>query len=229
MEGQEIEIARQGPPQCEHCGIRHLVLFADLSHDDFSLIHKPVDELVFKVGEALYQAGDLPEHVYTVREGLIKLVQFLPNGEQRIVRLLKQGDVTGMEALLGEPYAHNAIVHQPVSACRIPVEVVERLSWDTPRLHRQLMARWQQALREADVWLTELSTGSAKVRVARLLLRLTDCCSDNLICLPNREDLSAMLAITTETASRVIARFRRGGGAACKNSMPSGFASIAVH
>ena len=132
MEGQEIEIAWQGPPQCEHCGIRHLVLFADLSHDDFSLIHKPVDELVFKVGEALYQAGDLPEHVYTVREGLIKLVQFLPNGEQRIVRLLKQGDATGMEALLGEPYAHNAIVLQPVSACRIPVEVVERLSRDYP-------------------------------------------------------------------------------------------------
>lgn len=187
------------------------MLFADLSHDDFSLIHKPIDELSLAVGETLYQAGAPFDRVYTLREGLIKLVQYLRNGEQRIVRLLKQGDVAGMEALRGQTYEHTAIVLQPISVCRIPVEVVQRLNLDTPRLHRQLMARWQHALNEADAWLTELSTGSARVRVARLLLRLTDCCSDKLIYLPSREDLGAMLAITTETASRVIARFKRGG------------------
>ena len=204
-------MAWQGPPQCEQCGIRHIVLFADLSHDDFSLIHKPIDVVSLPANAVLYSAGSSGAHVYTVREGLIKLVQYLPNGEQRIVRLLKQGDVVGMEALLGQPFKHTATVLQPVSACQIPVEVVERLNRNTPRIHRQLMTHWQRALNEADAWLTELSIGSARVRVARLLLRLTECCSDSLIYLPNREDLGAMLAITTETASRVIARFKRGG------------------
>jgi CRP/FNR family transcriptional regulator len=149
LDVRDIEIAWNGPPQCRQCSIRDLVLFADLRHDDFQLIHKPIDELRFGVGEALYRPADPPSHVFTVREGLVKLVQYLPNGGQRIVRLLKQGDVAGLEVLLGQAYQHEAVVLEAVLACHIPVSVIDRLSEDTPRLHKQLLARWQRAVRDA--------------------------------------------------------------------------------
>jgi CRP-like cAMP-binding protein len=209
MKAQSIEVAWKGPEQCRECGIRHLVLFADLEHEDFALIHKPIDELIYKPGQVLYAAGDPPNHIFTVREGLVKLVQYLPDGGQRIVRLLRQGDVAGMEVLLNQPFQHHAIALEPVLVCRIPVAVVEKLSKQTPRLHRQMLTRWQQAVSKADIWLTELSTGPAQVRVARLLVCLARSHPDGVCYLPSREDIGAMLGITTETASRVTAEFRR--------------------
>lgn len=211
LKSLKIETAWRGPPQCQQCGIRHLVLFADLEHDDFALIHRPIDELLFSPAQSLYQPGDPPDYVYTVREGLIKLSQSLPTGDQRIVRLLRKGDVAGLEALLSQSYQHTATVLEPVETCRIPVTVVDQLSKETPRMHQQLMARWQHALSEADSWLTELSTGPARARLSRLLLRLTQCCPEDLIHLPSREDIGAMLGITTETASRLVAEFKREG------------------
>ena len=65
------------------------------------------------------------------------------------MRLLKQGDVVGLEVLLGQAYQHEAVVLEAVLACHIPVSVIDRLSEDTPRLHKQLLARWQRAVRDA--------------------------------------------------------------------------------
>ena len=211
MEGHKIEIAWQGPPQCQNCGIRHLVLFADLQHGDFKLIHRPIEELDFEVGGLLYKMGEAPDYVFTVRKGLVKLTHYLPDGTQRIVRLLKQGDLAGMEALTEQPYQQDAIVLEPLSVCRIPVSVIERLSRETPRLYHQLMMRWQRAINEANSWLTELSTGPARVRVARLLVQLANCCSADIAHLPSREDIGAMLGVTTETTSRIIAEYKRKG------------------
>ncbi len=211
MKQAQIDNAWQGPRQCRDCGIRHLVLFAELQHEDFSLIHEPIDEPRFDVGDPLYRAGDPPTHVFTIREGLVKLVQYLPDGHHRIVRLLAQGDLAGKEAIVGQPQGHEAIVLEPVSACRIPVSVIKELERSTPRLHEQLMTRWQRALSTADAWLTELSTGPARARVAHLIIWLIQSCHQDDFYLPSREDMGAMLGLTTETASRVMAEFRRQG------------------
>jgi CRP/FNR family transcriptional regulator len=211
MKEAAIDIAWKGPPQCRDCGIRHLVLFADLQLSDFHLIHQPITELDLRPGDVLYHAGAKAHSVYTIREGLVKLVQYQPDGNQRILRVLKQGDVAGMEALVEQTYQHEAVVLEQASVCRIPVGVVASLSQDTPRLHHQLLSRWQRALRDADTWLTTLSSGPAPVRVARLLVYLAESQPDHSCFLPSRDDIGAMLGIASETASRVIADLKRKG------------------
>jgi CRP-like cAMP-binding protein len=188
-----------------------MVLFAELRREDFALIHEPIDEVELDAGQHLYQADVEGRHVFTVRDGLIKLVRYLPDGTQRIVRLLRQGDVAGLEATVGEPYQHHAVVLDRAVVCRIPVSTIQNLSTHTPRLHRQLMQRWQRTVAEADAWVTELSTGPAKQRVAHLLLKLAEYSDPERLFIPSREDVGAMLGITTETASRVIADLRRQG------------------
>lgn len=201
--------AYTGVADCRTCALRESVLFAGLEEKDFDHIHQPIEQFVLPAGSVLYRAGDPAEYLYTVRSGLLKLVQYLPDGAQRIVRLIRSTDVTGLEGLLGEPYRHHAVVLQPTEVCRLPVRVVESLSQDNPVLHRELLNRWQRALNEADAWLTELSTGPARQRVARLLLRLVRDTDDSECELFSREDMGAMLGITTETASRTIAEFKR--------------------
>lgn len=209
MKQQAIDQAWFGPPQCEHCAIRDLVLFAELKRDDFRLIHRPIDELELKSGSLLYRRGDKPLHIYTVRSGSVKLQHYHGEGEMRIVRLLSRGDIVGLEALLGQPYQHEARIMEPASLCRIPVAVIERLNHETPRLFHQLMDRWQRSVNEADAWLTDLASGQAQTRVARLLLHLAQTANGNTIYLPSREDIGAMLGMTAETASRMTAEMRR--------------------
>lgn len=209
MKRERIEAVGPDKTQCKDCGVRDLVLFADLSETDFSLIHLPINTLSIAPGESLYSAGADGDALFTVRSGLLKLVQYLPDGMQRTVRLLRHGDTAGLEVTLGQPYEHAAIALRPTSLCRIPRGVVERLFERTPRLQRQLMRRWHGALRQADGWLTELSTGRAPQRLARLLLDLME--PDGRMTLLSREDMGAILGITPEHASRTVAELRKAG------------------
>lgn len=204
------DAAWKGEANCSICSLRDSVLFAGLEEKDFELIHKPIEQVPLQPGDYLYHAGEKADRLFTIRNGLVKLVQYLPDGAQRIVRLLRSTDVTGMEALVGGDYQHDAVVMQTTEVCVLPADVVKRLSKKNIKLHDELMKRWQQALTEADVWITQLSTGSARQRVARMLLRLV--CNDDQQCkLFNREDMGAILGITTETASRTVAEFKRKG------------------
>ncbi len=201
--------AWEGQADCISCAVRNSVLFAGLEEKDFDKIHQPIDIYNLPHNSTLYRAGDKGDRLFTIRTGILKLVQYLPDGNQRIVRLARATDVIGLEALLGQPYQHDAVVLHPTQACSLPVSVVQALSDTNPVLHKELLTRWQRALSEADAWLTELSTGSAKQRVARLLLRLVKNEESSECELFSREDMGAMLGITTETTSRVIASFKR--------------------
>ncbi len=203
----QIETAWKGRADCRACGVRALVLFADLQEQDFDLIHKPIEEIHIEVGQRLYHANTPGRSLFTLRSGLIKLVHLGADGSQRIVRLLRPGATAGLEVLVGSEYAHDAIALQPVTACRIPCEVVDKLSRETPRLHTQLMQRWHDSLRQADDFLTELSTGRATKRLGRLLLQLAE--PDGSVILPTREDMGAMLGMTLEHASRTVSELKR--------------------
>lgn len=201
--------AWQGVANCSQCAIRNSVLFAGLTEEEFQQLHKPIDQFELKTGAKIYGAGDAAEYMYTIRSGLVKLVQYLPDGTQRIVRLLRTSDVIGLEAVLDPTYKHEAVALHATEVCRYPATAAQELSRNNPTLHRELMSRWQRALDEADTWVTELSTGASKQRVARLLLLLVKDNPSNTCSLFSREDMGAMLGITTETASRMIAEFKR--------------------
>lgn len=201
--------AWEGVADCKVCSLRESVLFAGLDENSFDQVHQPIEQLSMESGATLYRAGEHGSSLYTIRQGLVKLVQYLPDGSQRIVRLCRDTNLIGLEALLGQPYQHDAVLLLNSDFCTLPVTVVKRLSNENPSLHTELLNRWQQALTEADAWLTELSTGSARQRVARLLLRLAKNSPNKECMLFSREDIGSILGVTTETASRTIAEFRR--------------------
>ena len=211
MKALQIENAWRGAERCKNCAIRHLVLFAELNHEDFDRIHYPIDDIEYPPGSRIYLQGEEIPFVYTIRSGLVKLIQHLPNGDRRIVRLLSQGDLAGLEILNGQSADHEAVTMDHVKVCRIPRSVIESLRRDTPRLHNALIQRWQKALSSADSWITQLTTGNARVRVSRLLMLLNNNSEDDSFFLPTRDDMGAMLGITTESVSKVTAEFTRNG------------------
>jgi len=206
-----IKQAWDGVADCLNCTLRDSVLFNGLREDDFSVIHDQVEQVTLNPGDVLYRVGDVGHHLFTVRSGLIKLVQYLPDGAQRIVRLIHDTDVLGLEMLVDKHYLHEAVVLRTTELCRYPVETVNSLCQSNSVLHKDLMARWQKALSEAEASLTQLSTGIAKRRMANLLLRLLIRRGSTECILLNREDMGSILSMTTETASRTISEFKRLG------------------
>lgn len=207
----KIESAWKGTSDCRHCGIRDMVLFADLNEDDFSQIHSPIDDMVFSPGSSLFQEGGHAMGVFTLRKGLVKLVRTTADGRQRIVRVSRPGDVLGLEALATARYDTEAVALLESSVCRIPLGVLHHLSSHSPRLHLRLMQKWQQALKDAEDWLAELNFGSARQRVAGLALKMRDPAQPQETQFFARDDMGAMLDLKLETVSREISGLVREG------------------
>ncbi|MGI9134281.1 MAG: Crp/Fnr family transcriptional regulator, partial [Rhodoferax sp.] len=165
----KTESAWRGISDCRNCGIRDMVLFADLTEKDFGLIHAPIDDIDFRSGTPLYLEGSGAVGIFTLRSGMVKLVRSTADGRQRIVRVLRPGDVAGLEALADARYGTDAVALTDVAVCRIPLNVIHALDTQSPRLHQRLMEKWSRSLREADDWLADLNFGTARSRVRNFL------------------------------------------------------------
>ena len=207
----KTESAWRGTADCRHCCIRDMVLFADLREEDFALIHAPIDDLEYAAGQPLVRMGETATSLYTLRVGVIKLVRNTVDGRQRIVRVLRSGDVVGLEALMGSTYDSDAIALTPIKVCRLPLQVIQRLNRETPRLHQRLLEKWHRSLKEADDWLADLNFGNARQRVAGLILKMRAEHDATVSHLFSREDMGAMLDLKLETVSRTLSAFEREG------------------
>ncbi len=197
---------------CLACGVRSRALFGVLDESELAAIHHHIADIALEPGQRLYDANTRGTAAFTVREGVLRLERSSERGDRRIVRLAGRTQLVGMEAMLGQTYAADAVACTPVRACRLPRVLVDELAERQPALLRGLMTRWQNALDEADEWLTELSAGSARWRVLRLLLKLTEYGeADGRLWLPTRGEMGAMLGLTVETTSRLVAALRREG------------------
>ena len=204
-----VESAWKGTSDCHACGIRDLVLFADLNEDDFSLIHEPIDDMAFPTGRIIYSEAEKAIGVFTLRQGMVKLVRATTDGRERIVRVLKAGDIVGIEALATGHYDSEAVALNDAKMCRIPLGVLHKLSTHSPRLHNRLMQKWQQALKGADDWLADLNFGTARQRVAKFILKMRHSEDPTQSTLFAREDMGAMMDLKLETVSREISSLVR--------------------
>jgi CRP/FNR family transcriptional regulator len=207
----QTESAWRGTSDCRNCGIRDMVLFADLNEDDFNLIHAPIDDLVYQSGQSLYDESDKALGVFTLRKGMVKLVRVTADGRERVVRVLFPGDVVGLEALATNHYDSQAVALSEVSLCRIPLDVIHQLGANSPRLHRKLMEKWQSALKQADDWLAELNFGSARQRVLHFIHKMHEVSENGTATLFGRDDMGAMMDLKLETVSREVSALVRAG------------------
>ncbi len=196
---------------CFNCDVNRSAPVIGLKERCCSDIHGPFDQLHYPAGATIYNAGEDGVFLFPIRKGLVKLSHDLPDGGQRIVRLSRASDVLGLECLATDAYLHTAIALQPTEVCRLPISSVKQSLFTDQRLFHMLMTHWCRALCDAERWITELSTGTARERVIRLLLWLSENEGGGSCTLFSREDLGAVLGLTTETASRVMAELKRQG------------------
>lgn len=197
---------------CPSCEVRGRALFGTLDKQGLDRVHHHITSQEHLADETLYGTGRSGVAVYTLRRGVVRFERVTKGGARRIVRLAGPGDLIGQEALLGRPYAEEAVACTAVHLCRIPTPVVTQMIQEDAAVRRAVLTRWQQALEQAEDWVTDLTTGLSRRRLLVLLGRIAayEPCSD-LIWLPRREEIGAMLDITMETASRLVSALKREG------------------
>jgi len=208
------DITWQGRANCQHCNIRHLMMFSGLPEQAFSHTLSPIDNICIPSGSVLFEQGQCDRGVFSIRSGIIKLLSLTTNGSQRIVRLLGRGGAIGLELLeAGECYRHTAIALTPADVCHIPLETLQQLDTSYPQLCQQVRGRLQEDLDRADQWILTLGSGPARKRIANLLLLMIEYGNDphHVIELLGREDMAAMIGTSIETASRITAELKRRG------------------
>jgi len=198
-----------GRPDCQHCAVRSSVLFAVLTDAEIEEALLAVQNGWFEPDFELFAQGGREGYVYVMRTGCVKMVHAGGGGVSRIVRLHWRGEVVGLEALLNEPYRHSAVVLQKADVCRIPVSLVHALASRNPELSYQIMRQGQVSLDAVESGITDLNSGTGEARLAQLLLKFNAHSGGQ--CIPDllREDIAGIIGVTTETASRLMADFRR--------------------
>lgn len=203
--------ARPDNPACIQCCLSDVLERADdvpasLRHDIGRVRERQVER-----GELLYREGAPTHGIIIINHGLVKLTQTLPNGQQRIVRLLHGGDMIGLESLVNHQARHTATAIVTTRVCDLPAALIAQLESVDPQVCARLMRQWQRSLDEADSFITQLSTGTAESRLARLLLKQSEGRAETAFPALSREEIGSIIGISTETASRMMARFKREG------------------
>lgn len=167
----------------------------------------------FSPAETLFREKQNADVVYAIKTGLVKLISYLPNGRARIVRLHASGSLVGLNSLFDATYEHTAVAVGWVETESIPVHSLMRLRTDNPAEYCHLLESWHGQLRDADTWITEFSTGSIRARVARLVNFLSEIehgKPSKEVRLLTCEEMAAVLGVTPESVSRILAEFKRG-------------------
>ncbi|WP_298009319.1 Crp/Fnr family transcriptional regulator [uncultured Aquabacterium sp.] len=199
-------------PACAACPTRGTCLFTGLGEGPLADgARSSVTSRALRLAEQVEREGQPGLRVHVVRQGTIKLQHQHPNGHVRIVRLLGPGHVFGLEALLHEPYSHDAAAVGQVTVCSAPSGALLTWADHDPQAYANLMRHWKANVDQADFVIDSLSTGTARERVWRLLHHLARHQPGGAFVAPSRADMGALLGLTTETASRTMAAFAREG------------------
>lgn len=172
----------------------------------------------FPRGNSLFRQGDLPEGLFLIASGCVKLVQSSCHGRDVIMELLFPGDFCGALCTADStPYGLSAVCLQDVDA-----GFVQRTRFHEAALrHPGLLLKATAVCRDKMQLQREMAVGlaveRADQRAARALLSLAARLGVkgpegvSLRTPLDRHSFAELIGTTTETAIRILGRFRRQG------------------
>ncbi|MDZ7703555.1 MAG: Crp/Fnr family transcriptional regulator [Trueperaceae bacterium] len=198
--------------------LKNTQLFEDLSVDELEELSQITPYKRFAAGDIIYHMEDHADALYFVRDGMVKISMYFPNGKEMILALLGQYDIFGELLLLpSERRPNQAEAVMDTTLIVLPEEDFQRLIAQQPRIAMKFIKVMSTRLWQAQAWFAEVGAFDAPGRLANLLLRLA---SDfgaegergtvidlNL----TQQDLAKMIGATRETVSHCLAKLLEYG------------------
>lgn len=160
--------------------------------------------------------GDLPEWLFIVREGRIKLVKHSDTGKDVILQIFVPGDMFGEVSLFDrKPYAASAQAMENSTVLKLSRKDFLLFFGRHPFIATDLIVELGRQLREAHATIKSLAVDRVEQRIANILLKLANKLGTQerggiVLNLPlTRQDLADMAGTTVETTIRVMSRFTK--------------------
>ena len=204
---------------CKYCDIRNVTCFSALTKEDLKELNESKVSTIYKKNQVIFQEGMLPTGLYCLSKGKIKISKIGIDGKEQIVRLVMEGGLLGIRALLsGRKYSATAATIEETVVCYINKQTFLKFVLKYPDISNCMIVLLSTLLEEAENKITSLAQKPVRERLAESLLILNsifehdpvekqDGNSDVAITL-SREDLANIVGTATETVIRLLSDFR---------------------
>jgi CRP/FNR family transcriptional regulator, cyclic AMP receptor protein len=199
--------------------LKNTQLFEDLSEGELEELSRITPYRRFAQGEVIYHMEDPADALYFVRDGMVKISMYFPNGKEMILGLLGQYDIFGELLLLpSERRPNQAEAVSDTTLIVMPEGDFQRLLQQQPQIAMKFIQVMSTRLWQAQLWQAEVGAFDAPGRLANLLLRLANDFGQPgergiVIDLQlTQQDLAKMIGATRETVSHSLAQLLEFGG-----------------
>ena len=195
---------------CDSCKTRQKSVFSALGKIELPTLNDNRVCYKFSKGEHVFREGAYPNGLFCVQNGKLKVVRKCSDGKEKIVHLVKKGDIMGYRALLsGEKYSCSGVAIEESNLCFIPKLVFLGLIEKSHKLVVEVLHMLSVELSIAEKVITGLSSLPARQRITQSLLLLKenygyqpDNCTIDITL--SREEIANLSGTTRETAIRVL-------------------------
>ena len=187
--------------------LRSLPLFHDLPDTVLMEVARVSSMRRYERGQAVVQAGDMPDGVYFILTGNLKVVVNDQEGREVIFSFLGQGELFGEMALFNDHVRSASVVAtSAVDLVVIGKRDFRQLSEAHFEIVWRLMGSLAGRLRQADRKIESLALMDVYGRVARLLLEMADDVGGQKIVVRKmaKQDIAKMVGASREMVSRVM-------------------------
>ncbi len=187
-----------------------------LSDEEVLRIQENSSMIMLRKGKNLFVGGDTPRSVYAIANGCLKIVRENAEGGSLIVRVVKSGEVLGLnEMVLGANYVRTAIALRDSEIFSIDMRVLEEVLKTKPQVLLHFLKNMSMEIGKLERRLEASMFKTAKSRVAGVLFELHGAfaeANNNTFEPPvSRRDIAEMADVAPETVSRVLADLKVGG------------------
>ncbi len=197
--------------------LRRAYLFADMSEPHLQLLINSLQDIHLDAGKALFRQGQAAERFYFVHEGLVKLFRLSPEGDEKIIEIMRPG-ATFAEAVMfmGNQgrYPVNAEAINESRVYAFEQKVFLSLLRESNEATFGLLGSMSRRLHMLVNQIESLTLQNATYRLVAYLLEQIprDVKTSPEVQLTTPKGvIASRLAIQPETLSRILAKLRQGG------------------
>lgn len=197
--------------------LRRAYLFGGMADPHLELLLQDAREVRLEPGETLFRHGQPATHFYFLRAGLVKLFRLSPEGDEKIIEILRPGETFAEAVMFMGNKGRYPVNSEAVSEARLLAFSQNRflaLLRDSPEASFTLLASMSRRLHMLVNQIESLTLQNATYRLVAYLLEQLPGGSatepEIQLSVP-KSVIAARLAIQPETLSRILARLRQGG------------------
>ena len=146
-------------------------IFATLNRTELERLQSNTEIRAYRQGEVVMYEGDrIPEKLYTLLSGSLRVAKTTASGKETILRTLSQGDIFAAPALLGNAIAPATVTAESdVEVLTINREVLLAAIGQNPEIALQILTVFNQRLQQLHETVHGLVSERAIVRLARFI------------------------------------------------------------